>query len=101
MSQEQEPLATNEAGQEQEPLTTDETGSSNLNLLQKFDISPEYVRGFPKAGKRKNERKGRRKGKSIVATSTPEMKSIVQKKNNSNKTSPVKKSIFAKEKEEV
>jgi hypothetical protein len=36
------------------PLTTDETGSSNFNLQQKmFDFSPEDVRGYPKADKRK------------------------------------------------
>jgi hypothetical protein len=36
MLQEQESLATSEAGQEQEPLITDETGPSNLNLQQMF-----------------------------------------------------------------
>jgi hypothetical protein len=54
---------------------------------------------IPKLAK-ENERKGCTKGKSVVATSTPEMKSIAQKKNNRNKASSVKKSLFVKEKEE-
>jgi hypothetical protein len=75
-------MAKNE-GQEQKPLITDETGCSNLNLQQKMcDFSPEDVRGYPKAGKRKNERKGLTKGKSLVDSITPELKSILQKKNN-------------------
>jgi hypothetical protein len=45
-----------------------------------FDFGVEDICGYPKADKRKNERKGRTKGEIIVAMSTPEMKSIGQKK---------------------
>jgi predicted nuclease with RNAse H fold len=45
-----------------------------------FNFSPEDVHVYPKADKRKIERKVRTKEKNIVATSTPEMKSMVQKK---------------------
>jgi hypothetical protein len=64
-----------------------------------FDFSPEDVRGYPKADKRKTERKGHTKGKNIVATNTPEIKSIVQNKNNRKKASRVNKSLFVKKKE--
>jgi hypothetical protein len=51
-------------------LTTEKTGSSILNLQQMmFDFSPEDVHGYPKVSKRKNERKGCTKGKSLEATS--------------------------------
>jgi len=43
-------------------------------------LSPEDFRGYPKAGERKTDRKSRKKGKSMIATSTPEMKAIAEKK---------------------
>jgi hypothetical protein len=68
-------------------LTTDGTGSSNLNLQKMFDFSPEGIRGNSKFGKRKNERMHCMKGKCTVDTSTPEVKSIMQKENNNKKAS--------------
>lgn len=59
--------------------------------------SPEDFRGYPKAGERKTDRKQRKKGKSIIATSTPEMKAIAEKKNKlipSSRVLSVKRKVF-------
>lgn len=58
----------------QDPSTS--TTSSNVETSL---CGPEDFRGFPKAGSRKNNRKGRAKGKSMIATSTPEMTAIANK----------------------
>jgi hypothetical protein len=82
-------------------LAADKTGPSNLNLQQKtFDFSPDNVCGYPGAGKRKSERKVCTKGQGKVATSSPEMKSIAQNKNNRKKASQVKKLMIVKGKKE-
>lgn len=35
-------------------------------------VTPDEIRGYPKADKRKNTQKGRKRGRSIIATDTPE-----------------------------
>ncbi|KAG5881286.1 hypothetical protein JTB14_010180 [Gonioctena quinquepunctata] len=42
-------------------------------------LSPEDYRDYPKAGERKTDRKQRKKGKSMIATNTPEMEVIAEK----------------------
>lgn len=39
-------------------------------------VSPEIIRSFPKAPLRKESNRGRKRGRTMVATSTPEMKRI-------------------------
>lgn len=48
---------------------------SNNNLEY---VSPEIIRPFPKAGLRKETRKGRKKKKSIIATDTPEKEALLE-----------------------
>ncbi|KAG5873987.1 hypothetical protein JTB14_031363 [Gonioctena quinquepunctata] len=43
-------------------------------------LSPEYFRGYPKAGKLKTDREQRKKGKSMIATSHLDMRAIAEKK---------------------
>lgn len=44
-------------------------------------VSPEDIRGYPKAEARKNSQQGRKKGKSIIATDTPEKNEIEERFN--------------------
>lgn len=39
-------------------------------------VTPDEIRGYPKADARKNTQKGRKRGRSIIATDTPEKKII-------------------------
>ena len=50
-------------------------GSIGTSLTAKASISfsPETFRGYPKAGPRSTSSKGRKRGRAMVATSTPEM----------------------------
>lgn len=61
--------------------------SENAKLSNRF-ISPEVFKGFPNAGERSTQRKGRRKGKSIIATDTPEKNIIEQREDEKNKKKP-------------
>ena len=53
-------------------------GSIDTSLTAKASTSfstPETFRGYPKAGPRSTSTKGRKRGRAMVATSTPEMAS--------------------------
>lgn len=54
------------------PKTTVITGSDKY-------YSPEDICGYPKAGPRKNKRKQREKGRSLIATDTPEKAALAEK----------------------
>lgn len=61
-------------------------------------VSPEIIRPFPKAGLRKQTRKGRKKKKSIIATDTPEKEALLALKmkrgNNLPAVEKVKKKVL-------
>ena len=43
-------------------------------------LSPQLFRGYPKADARKESKRGRKKGRSMIATDTPEKETLVQTK---------------------
>jgi hypothetical protein len=66
------------------------------NEIQKVFVSPEQFRGFPKAGQRKGTTK-RKKGRSMIATDTPE-KNIIEEKEQTKKKVCNKAVVKAKRK---
>ncbi|GFO01393.1 tigger transposable element-derived protein [Plakobranchus ocellatus] len=58
--------------------------------------SPEMFRGYPKAQPRKQSNRGRKRGKAMVATSTPEMKRIAAEEaaRNVKASAKIKKTLF-------
>lgn len=63
---------------------TNNTGSSNTLFANKVFQSPEMFKGYPRAEARKSNNK-RRKGKSIIATDTPE-KNAIEERSKAKKT---------------
>ncbi|XP_050503518.1 uncharacterized protein LOC126882588 [Diabrotica virgifera virgifera] len=61
--------------QETEPNSTLEIPSTSKNSF----ITPFDIRGFPKAAPRKNSNRRRKSRKSVILTSTPEMKDLSYK----------------------
>ncbi|XP_023312361.1 uncharacterized protein LOC111692544 [Anoplophora glabripennis] len=75
---------------------TDDKGDSTLEIAsttKDYFISPFEIRGFPKAAPRKNLNRTRKSKKSVILTSTPEMKELSYKTENKKtpKTEAVKK----------
>ncbi|CAH1963230.1 unnamed protein product [Acanthoscelides obtectus] len=52
---------------------------NNLSVLKGHFVTPFELRGFPKAAPRKNLNRKRKTKKSIILTSTPEMKNLSYK----------------------
>lgn len=87
-----------------EPVPSTHTVSQNQAIANPiFDLSPEEIRGYPKAtldDEQKNRgRKNRKKGKSIIATDTPIREEIRKKKSKVliKKKEKVKKILFNNE----
>lgn len=53
---------------------------------KQYFVSPEQFRGYPKASERKSTNNNRRKGKSMIATDTPEKNMIEEREQNKKKT---------------
>ncbi|GFO40990.1 tigger transposable element-derived protein [Plakobranchus ocellatus] len=81
--------------QEPEQESTSETAPAQSMPTSAFQKSPVDLRGYPKTPARKEAARGRKRGKSMVATSTPEMKCIWEenekKKLKRSKAGPSKK----------
>lgn len=60
------------------PVTTDPNEKLNVSTY----VSPEEAVPYPKASPRKENSRQRRRGKSIIATSTPQKERIRERKNN-------------------
>ncbi|GFS12975.1 hypothetical protein ElyMa_006710900 [Elysia marginata] len=63
---------------QQTPNALQEVPTPQTSGARPFNISPVDIRAFPKAPPRKELSKGRKRGKSMVATSTPEMLRILR-----------------------
>ena len=55
---------------------TSTDGAASSSSSHHFSVTPEALFGYAKAPPRKNNSRGRKRGKSMVATSTPELKKI-------------------------
>lgn len=65
-----------------------------VSNLSKPIISPAQFRGYPKAGPRKNQIKKRKKGKSIIATDTPEKAELEEQHKKKQKPNNKKYLLF-------
>lgn len=79
-------------------LTNQETTFQTV-ISRSFGVSPENILPYPKAGPRKDSNKGRKKGKTMIATDTPnkieiEVKYREREEKKQKKEHKVKKSLF-------
>lgn len=83
------------------PPTTEEDQRSIQGPSTSKAITPEDIRGYPKAPPRKLQ-SGHKRGKSMAATSTPELDRIrkASKKNRSADLVPARKELFESDSEE-
>ena len=101
--EQQEPQSTSEQQSTSKQLSKPEQhlpSTSKQGGTQKTPsnfISPEAFRGFPKAEPRKPSNMGKKRGKTMIATSTPELKRIKNTKierDGKTKAVKAKKSLF-------
>lgn len=79
-------------------LTNQETKFQTL-ISRSFGVSPENILPYPKAGPRKDTNRGRKKGKTMIATDTPYKIEIEEKyrereEKKQKKEDKVRKSLF-------
>lgn len=79
----------------EQAMPTTSATETNPKAPKKF-TSPDMFRGYPKAQPRKQSNRGRKRGKAMVATSTPELKRIQAEETarHGKKAKKVKKSLF-------
>ena len=85
---------------QEEPSTSEQAGPSEKpDASSIFAVTPEEIRGYPKAPARKESSRGRKRGKTMIATSTPEMKRIREEAENkaTKSKNPPQKRLFAEE----
>lgn len=85
----------------QEKLTAAGTSGSSLGSSSFPAKSPQEVKSLPKAAPRKKDGRGRRKGKSMIATDTPEKEAIENAKKGREKLVSRKLAFKKKEKKGV
>jgi len=86
-------MATNLSFNQPVPSTSFQTPICQKNQSITTFISPEDIRGLPKAGERTNKQRVRVKQTSIIATDTPEKNRILNKTNNKTILSKVKRKL--------
>lgn len=67
-----------------------ESETPRPNQLVRGFIGPEEIRGYPKAEPRKETQKGRKKGRSMIPTDTPE-KDELEERQRAKKQTPIEK----------
>ena len=99
--QSQQASATSDLNRDEESVTIDLLSEDTVKPISttghQLHVSPRDIRPFPKAAPRKETVKGRKRGKCMIATDSPEKFEIEQKLKKRNETKAQKKIKFAKE----
>lgn len=74
-----------------EVASSELSGNMKSATIRETFITPEQIRGFPKAKSRNTSRKPRRRGKSTIITDTPEKDALLEKEAMKKRNKSVKK----------
>lgn len=97
------PLIADEATPENtdEPPVVENAGPSNSDTATKTFVSPSVFKGYPKAPPRKSgESNKKRKGKTMIATDTPEKMELIKSREKTPKEKKVKKRVLDSDSDE-
>ena len=86
--------------EENNNINCDEAGPSRINIdasdpIPKKFLTPEQIKGYPKAPPRKQNSNARKRGRSLIPTDTPE-KTLIDNKANEKKNKEKKKKLKQK-----